>query len=148
VYNFNPSSTFMGDMGALVLGFVLAVLGIKLEFGAQPVGVTWVVPVLALALPVFDINLVVFTRIIEGRSPGEAGKDHTSHRLLSLGLSQRQTLFALYGGCAFFGGLALLISHSPTEIAWRLGIAGIVLMGILFLAMIWIRERVQKRKTG
>lgn len=72
VYNFNPSSTFMGDMGALVLGFVLAVLGIKLEFGMQPLSVTWIVPVLVLALPVFDINLVVFTRILEGRSPGEA----------------------------------------------------------------------------
>lgn len=148
VYNFNPSSTFMGDMGALVLGFVLAVLGIKLEFGGKPLSVTWVVPILVLALPVFDINLVVWTRIMEGRSAFEAGKDHTSHRLMSLGLSQRQTLFALYGACIFFGALALIISQSPLRVAWRLGLGGIVLLGILFAAMVWIRERVQKRKTG
>jgi UDP-GlcNAc:undecaprenyl-phosphate GlcNAc-1-phosphate transferase len=137
-----------GHMGALVLGFVLAVLGIKLEFGGKPLNVTWVVPILVLALPVFDINLVVWTRILEGRSAFEAGKDHTSHRLMSLGLSQRQTLFALYGGCMFFGALALLISQSPVRVAWRLGLGGIVLLGILIVLMVWIRERVQKRKTG
>lgn len=146
VYNFNPSSTFMGDMGALVLGFVLAVLGIKLEFGSQPLGVTWMVPILVLALPVFDIHLVVITRLLEGRSPGEAGKDHTSHRLMSLGLSQRQTLFTLYGGCLIFGMTGLFISAAPPDIAWRLGIICIVLLGGLFLAMMWVRQRYQKAR--
>ena len=73
VYNFNPSSTFMGDMGALPLGFILAVLAIKLEFD-QPLSLRWVIPVFVLALPVFDFNLVTWTRIFEGRSPAEAGK--------------------------------------------------------------------------
>src|SRR5438552_2872291 len=84
IYNFNPASVFMGDMGALVLGFILAVLGIKLKFGTQPLNVTWMVPILVLALPLFDILLVVITRIMEGRSPAQAGKDHTSHRLISI----------------------------------------------------------------
>src|SRR5689334_2284458 len=70
IYNFNPASVFMGDMGALVLGFVLAVLGIKIKFGVQPPSVTWMVPLLVLALPIFDITLVVVTRLLEGRSPG------------------------------------------------------------------------------
>jgi UDP-GlcNAc:undecaprenyl-phosphate/decaprenyl-phosphate GlcNAc-1-phosphate transferase len=65
IYNFNPSSIFMGDMGALVLGFVLAVLGIKLKF-TQPPNITWMVPLLVLALPLFDITLVVITRLFAG----------------------------------------------------------------------------------
>jgi len=143
IYNFNPSSIFMGDMGALVLGFVLAVLGIKLQFGTQPPGVTWMVPILVLALPIFDIFLVVITRLLEGRSPGQAGKDHTSHRLLSMGFSQRQTLFILYGFCALFGLLGLIVGAAPPDIALGVGVVGLGLMGFLFLVMMWIRRKYQ-----
>lgn len=144
IYNFNPSSIFMGDMGALVLGFILAVLGIKLEFGTQPLDVTWMVPLLVLALPLFDICLVVFTRVIEGRSPAQAGKDHTSHRLMSLGLSQRQTLFSLYSACVFFGLMGLAVSVLPPDQAALLGAANLALLGSLFALMIVIRRRYQQ----
>ena len=143
VFNFNPASTFMGDMGALPLGFVLATLGIILKFGAQPVGVSWMVPVLVLALPIFDINLVVFTRILEGRSPGEAGKDHTSHRLMSLGLSQRPTIIILYCACIFFGTVGLAMGNMTTEWAWFVGMMSIALLGLLFWTMMWIRRKYQ-----
>ncbi|HLU08144.1 MAG TPA: MraY family glycosyltransferase [Oceanobacillus sp.] len=143
IYNFNPASTFMGDMGALVLGFVLAVLGIKLEFGTQPLGVTWMVPLLVLGMPIFDISLVVVTRILEGRPPMEGGKDHTSHRLMSMGLSQRKTIFILYSACLFFGTLGFLVSIEPPDHALLLGIAGLVLMGILFVLMMAIRRKYQ-----
>jgi UDP-GlcNAc:undecaprenyl-phosphate/decaprenyl-phosphate GlcNAc-1-phosphate transferase len=146
VYNFNPASTFMGDMGALVLGFVLAVLGIKLKFGAQPLSVSWMVPLLVLAQPLFDITLVVVTRLMEGRSPGQAGKDHTSHRLMSMGLSQRKTVLVLYSACVFFGALGLLVGAAPTEIAFRLGIAGLTLLGVLFACMMFVRRRFQLSK--
>lgn len=143
IYNFNPASTFMGDMGSLVLGFVLAVLGIKLEFGTQPLGVTWMVPLLVMALPIFDICLVVFTRILEGRPPMQGGKDHSSHRLMSVGLSQRQTIFILYGACVFFGGLGFLVSIEPPDRALALGVSGLVLLGILFVLMMAIRRKYQ-----
>ena len=143
IYNFNPSSIFMGDMGALVLGVRLAVLGIKLQFAEQPPGVTWMVPILVLALPIFDICLVVFTRLLEGRSPGQAGKDHTSHRLMSIGFSQRQTIFILYGACGLFGLLGLVVSAAPADIAWNVGLVGLALMAFLFLVMMWIRRKYQ-----
>lgn len=143
IYNFNPSSIFMGDMGALVLGFILAVLGIKLKFNSPP-NATWMVPILALALPLFDISLVVITRLLEGRSPAQAGKDHTSHRLMSIGFSQRQTIFILYGACFLFGTLGLLVSAAPLDIAFRLGVAGLTIMGTLFVVMMWVRWRYQK----
>lgn len=144
VYNFNPSSTFMGDMGSLVLGFVLSVLAIKLKFDAPTFDATWLVPVFVMVLPVFDINLVVFTRLAEGRSPGQAGKDHTSHRLMSLGFSQRQILFILYGMCTLFGILAVLVSAVPAAVGWQIGIVSLVVLAGLYAAMIYIRERYQK----
>lgn len=144
IYNFNPSSIFMGDMGALVLGFVLAVLGIKLKFGTQPLGVTWMVPLLVLALPLFDICLVVITRLLEGRSPAQAGKDHTSHRLMSLGLSQRQTLLILYTTCAYFGLMALLVSAAPPDVALGVGLANFALLGLLFIILMLIRRKFQQ----
>ena len=142
-YNFNPASTFMGDMGALVMGFVLATLAIMLEFNAG-ISLTWLVPVMILALPIFDINLVIWTRILEGRSPFEGGRDHTSHRLLALGFSPRQTLFILYGMCTLFGFTGLLISSAPSEAAGAIGAAGLLLLAGLFAFMVWVRERYQK----
>ena len=147
IYNFAPSSTFMGDMGALMLGFVLSVLGVKLDMVTPPLNPTWMIPLLVLILPVFDINLVIFTRLSEGRSPGEAGKDHTSHRLLSLGLSHRQTLFLLYGGCTFFGLVAVGLSATTPQLGWVIAAIMIVLVAALYGVMIWIRERIQKRPT-
>lgn len=142
-FNFNPASSFMGDMGALPLGFALAALGIILKFGAQPISISWMIPVLILALPIFDINLVVLTRLLENRSPFEAGKDHTSHRLLSLGLSQRQTLLALYSAGSFFGLIGVAMSELPTHTAWLTGLLSIGLLGILFLVMLWLRRKYQ-----
>ncbi len=148
VYNFNPASTFMGDMGALVLGLVLAVLGIKLTFQVQPLSVTWMIPILVLALPVFDINLVVFTRISEGRSPGEAGKDHTSHRLRAMGFAPRFVLLILYTFCVLLGTIAFLMSQTPPEIAGRLGAFGIGVMMVCFVGMMWVRRRYQLNGKG
>lgn len=146
-YNFNPASVFMGDMGALVLGFVLSVLGIKLTFGTQPPDITWMVPILVLALPLFDITLVVVTRLSEGRSPAQAGKDHTSHRLMSIGFSQRQTLGLLYGSAILFGTLGLLVGAASPDIALRLGLLGLLLLGGLFTLMMVVRWKKQRSGT-
>jgi UDP-GlcNAc:undecaprenyl-phosphate/decaprenyl-phosphate GlcNAc-1-phosphate transferase len=143
-YNFNPASTFMGDMGALVLGFVLSALAIKLNFADQPLNVTWMVPVLVLALPIFDINLVVWTRLAEGRSPFDGGKDHTSHRLMSVGLSQRQTLLVLYGCCVLYGMLALAVSALPAGTGFIVGVIALAALLLLFAVMVWLRQRYQR----
>jgi UDP-GlcNAc:undecaprenyl-phosphate/decaprenyl-phosphate GlcNAc-1-phosphate transferase len=144
-YNFAPSSTFMGDMGALPLGFLLATLAIKLNFASQPLSVTWMIPLFVLVLPVFDINLVVWTRLSEGRSPTEAGRDHISHRIQSLGFNARQTLFLLYLLCTVFGAIGLLISLAPAELGMRVGIVGLLTIAFLAVIMIWIRQKYQKK---
>lgn len=143
IYNFNPASTFMGDMGALMVGFVLAVLAIKLQFN-QPLSISWMVPVLVLALPITDINLVIWTRLAEGRSPTEAGRDHTSHRLLALGFQPRGVLFTLYTLCGLYGFLGLAVAIAPPPIALVIGGLGIAALVLWFIGMIFIRQRYQK----
>ncbi|MBK9125431.1 MAG: undecaprenyl/decaprenyl-phosphate alpha-N-acetylglucosaminyl 1-phosphate transferase [Chloroflexi bacterium] len=140
IYNFAPSSTFMGDMGALMLGFVLSIIAVKLDMVQGPVAPQWLVPVLVLWLPAFDINLVIFTRLSEGRSPGQAGRDHTSHRLMSLGLSSRRVLLILYGLCVLFGAGALALSWAPS---WPVALVLIALIVLLYVVAAQIRARYQ-----
>ncbi len=141
IYNFNPSSTFMGDMGAYTLGFVLAILAIKLKFAAQPLNVTWMVPIFVLALPVLDINLAIVTRLLERRPLMLAAKDHVSHRILDLGATQRQTLALLYLFSVVFGLVALAVSQADAPDALALG--GVFLLALLgiFCLLIFLRWR-------
>jgi UDP-GlcNAc:undecaprenyl-phosphate GlcNAc-1-phosphate transferase len=143
-YNFAPSSTFMGDMGALPLGFLLATLAIKMNFASHPLSVTWMIPLLVLALPIFDINLVIWTRLSEKRSPTQAGRDHTSHRIQAVGFNARQTLFILYSLCLLFGGIAFLISAVPADYGMKIGTFGLSVLLLLWFAMWWIRAKFQK----
>ena len=141
IYNFNPSSTFMGDMGAYTLGFVLAVLAIKLKFAAQPLNVTWMVPVFVLALPILDMNLAIFTRLLERRPLMLAAKDHISHRLLDLGLSQRKTLALLYLFSLAGGLIALVVSQADADAARLLGGGALLALLALFCALAFARWR-------
>ena len=143
IYNFNPSSTFMGDMGAYTLGFVLAILAIKLKFAAQPLNVTWMVPVFVLALPVLDINLAIATRLLERRPLMLAAKDHVSHRILGLGATQRQTLALLYLFSLVFGLVALAVSQADVPDALALGGVSLLALAAIFCLLIVIRWRRQ-----
>lgn len=111
-YNFPPAQIFMGDVGSLFLGFLLAVLGIQLRFPANSNFVTWMVPVFILGLPIFDMVLVVTSRIRRGLSPNTPGKDHISHRLVRLGFSSRKAVLILYLISGVLGMMALFITQA------------------------------------
>jgi UDP-GlcNAc:undecaprenyl-phosphate GlcNAc-1-phosphate transferase len=144
IYNFNPASTFMGDMGSMVLGFVLAILGIKLRFANQNIMVSWMIPLLALGLPLFDTTLVVFTRLREKRSPLVGGKDHTSHRLVAMGLSHRRAVVTLYGVCFLLGGSSIIVSQASPSVGLAVG-AGVALAGVgAFILLERVRIRQQR----
>jgi UDP-GlcNAc:undecaprenyl-phosphate/decaprenyl-phosphate GlcNAc-1-phosphate transferase len=97
VFNFPPASIFMGDSGSLFLGFTLAVLAIAHQKQqASDVLAVVGVPALLFMLPILDTALVTITRLLRGQSPAHGGRDHTSHRLIAFGLSERQTLLVLY----------------------------------------------------
>jgi UDP-GlcNAc:undecaprenyl-phosphate/decaprenyl-phosphate GlcNAc-1-phosphate transferase len=135
-YNFiltgasGKATIFMGDMGALFLGFVLAALGIKLRFDNTD-QVTWMIPVLVLGLPVFDTTLVTLSRLRRRVAPYVGGKDHFSHRLVTLGLTRHEAVLVLYLVAVAFGMCALfLLSASVAEGYFT---AGVVLITCLLV---------------
>jgi UDP-GlcNAc:undecaprenyl-phosphate GlcNAc-1-phosphate transferase len=105
VFNFPPASIFMGDSGSLFLGFTLAVLAISRQPQASNVFAVLGVPTLLFLLPILDTGLVTFTRILRGESPTKGGSDHTSHRLIAFGFSERQAVILLYS-VAIVAGIA------------------------------------------
>ncbi|MGB9179927.1 MAG: MraY family glycosyltransferase [Pyrinomonadaceae bacterium] len=106
-YNFNPASIFLGDCGALFVGFVLATLSIE---GSQKASTAVVVaiPLLAFGLPVIDTGITILRRFISGQSLLQGDREHIHHMLLERGWSQRRVVLVLYGFSAFLGILALL----------------------------------------
>jgi UDP-GlcNAc:undecaprenyl-phosphate GlcNAc-1-phosphate transferase len=114
----------------MFLGFILAVVGIKLRFPGRPNAITWMIPVVVLGLAIFDTTLVVFSRLRRGINPlTNPGKDHVSHRLVLLGLSQRQAVVLLYGVCGILGVVGVLIMQSSLVQAYLAGTA-VLLVGL------------------
>ncbi|PSR04860.1 MAG: undecaprenyl/decaprenyl-phosphate alpha-N-acetylglucosaminyl 1-phosphate transferase [Bacteroidetes bacterium SW_8_64_56] len=123
VYNIAPASIFMGDCGSLLLGYVLAVLGL----GVQETGGTArsvLVPVVILAVPLFDTAFVSITRSLRGQSVTNGGTDHTMHRLVRLGWSERQVPLLLCGGGLLGGGIGLLGQVGPDPLFYVLALGG------------------------
>ncbi|MBO9362590.1 MAG: undecaprenyl/decaprenyl-phosphate alpha-N-acetylglucosaminyl 1-phosphate transferase [Thermoflexus sp.] len=121
-YNFNPASIFMGDTGSLFLGFLMAVLGIKLRFPNNAAFVTWMVPVLVLGIPIFDAALVVISRLRRGLNPlTTPGKDHLSHRLVRAGLTHREAVLTLYLAQVILGVLAMFIAMAGALESYLIG---------------------------
>lgn len=96
LFNFPPASIFMGDSGSLFLGFSLAALAIARVPRASNVLAVLGVPTMLFLLPILDTTLVTITRLLRGQSPARGGRDHTSHRLIAFGLSERQAVLVLY----------------------------------------------------
>lgn len=139
VYNFNPASIFMGDSGALFLGFVLAAVGIKLRFPDNVDIVTWMVPVLVLGLPIFDTTLVFFARLRRGLNPlTTPGKDHVSHRLVALGYTRREAVLTCYLIAGALGVVAFFITKASIVQGYIAGVS-VALVG---LWGIWRMERI------
>jgi len=107
VHNFNPASIFMGDAGSLFLGMMVA--GLSLVGGwpySRNVVSVLLLPVLMLLVPILDTMLVTVTRTMAGRPVSMGGRDHASHRLVALGLSERSAVLLLYLVAALSGGVA------------------------------------------
>lgn len=143
-YNFNPAavfapaSIFLGDSGALFLGFILAAVGIKLRFPSNSFLVTWMIPVVVLWLPIFDTSLVVLSRLRHRRNPlTNPGKDHLSHRLVARGFSRREAVLLLYLACGAVGVLAMFLSQAGALEAYIVG-GGLAMVSLVAL---WRLER-------
>src|SRR6476620_6776725 len=117
-WNFKPAKIFMGDGGAMFLGFLMATLGLKLRLAHPNILSAWVVPVLVLGATIFDTTLVTISRSRLGLLPfASPGQDHSAHRLANLGLGQRGAVLTMYIVGATSGVLALLVSYLPISIS-------------------------------
>lgn len=148
-YNFNPAKIFMGDAGAMFLGYALAAISVHgVLKSALTIGV--VVPVLALALPIFDTAFAIIRRGANGKSIGQADKDHLHHRLLRLGFSHRSTVLLMWAISAWLGLSAVAVTE--VTIAQALIIVGMVLIGILFgakkIGLLEVTETEQRKAAG
>jgi UDP-GlcNAc:undecaprenyl-phosphate GlcNAc-1-phosphate transferase len=111
VFNFPPASIFMGDSGSLFLGFTLAVVAIARQPRASNIFAVMGVPTLMFLLPILDTTFVTITRLLRGQSPAQGGRDHTSHRLIAFGLSERQAVLTLYTVAVITGVVGILIER-------------------------------------
>lgn len=112
-FNFHPAKIFMGDTGSLAMGFFLACAFVS---GGQHASTTYSVllsPLLVLFLPIFDTVLVSITRRLNGRRISSGAKDHSSHRLVLLGFSERNAVLVLYALASLGGGAAWVWKVRP-----------------------------------
>lgn len=142
-YNFKPARIFMGDSGSLFLGFLLAVLGIQLRFPENVNFVTWMVPLFILGLPIFDTTLIFVSRFRRRVNPfTTGGQDHTSHRLVDMGYTQREAVLILYLIAGIFGMAGMFITSADVLEGYTLGVA----TALLCLYGIWRLERRRDRE--
>jgi UDP-GlcNAc:undecaprenyl-phosphate GlcNAc-1-phosphate transferase len=120
VYNHHPASIFMGDCGSLFIGFFLASSALAASSGSgrsRSVAAVLAVPVLVLVVPIFDTTLVTLLRKRAGRPASQGGRDHTSHRLVALGLSEKHAVWMLYAFALAGGALAMLVRHAALDVS-------------------------------
>lgn len=128
-YNFNPAEIFMGDTGAMFSGFILAAISVS---GAlkSAAAVTLIVPILALGVPIFDTIFAIIRRLYNGKPIGEADNGHIHHRLLALGMNQRQAVLSVYIISIGLGLMALVINGSNFQDA--VVILALVILGLIY----------------
>jgi len=112
VWNKSPARIYMGDAGALFLGFLIATLMIRFDPLTGSSVTSFSLPLLLLAIPILDTTVAVVSRLRRGISPFQGGKDHLSHRLIRLGLNRKQTAITLWTLSTVFCAVAVLLSKS------------------------------------
>ena len=128
-YNFNPAKIFMGDTGSMFLGFSLSVISILGVFKTTAVISYWV-PFIAFAVPIFDTSFAFIRRILKGKSPFAADRGHIHHRLIDMGFNQRQSVTILYAISAIFGIAATLWAIKKPVAGFVIIISAIIILFI------------------
>jgi UDP-GlcNAc:undecaprenyl-phosphate GlcNAc-1-phosphate transferase len=142
-----PRSTiFMGDSGSLFLGFLLAVLGIKIRVPSNTLEITWMIPIIVLGLPIFDTAMVYISRKRRGVSFFCGGIDHTTHRLGRLGMDKLSVALAVSLITGALGLVAIFITRASRGEAYTV-FAALVILAVYVLWRIELKPSLQFR-TG
>jgi len=143
VYNINPASIFMGDSGSLLLGFSFA--AVTLSSTHQGAGTRSdlfsivAAPLFVLMIPIFDTTLVTLSRILSGRSAAHGGRDHSSHRLVAIGLSERRAVAVLWLLAAIGGSIGIGFNRANSSWGWLAALIFLVGMGLLAAYLAGVR---------
>ena len=149
-YNFNPASIFLGEAGSTFIGFILAVLAIKLNiYGLWDVAlslgierlqiVSFIVPLIVLGIPIFDTYFVFTNRFLHHVKFSQPGKDHSHHRIHLMGFSQRATVLSLYAIQVVLGSLALAMVQASVQQFFAL----LMIVAIFFFSFVLFLSRVE-----
>jgi UDP-GlcNAc:undecaprenyl-phosphate GlcNAc-1-phosphate transferase len=135
IYNSNPASIFMGDSGSMFIGFFLASSSlINLSGGRSRAFLpVLAVPILVLFIPIFDTTFVTILRKLSGRAASQGGRDHTSHRLVALGLSEKRAVLMLYGLAALSGLLAVMVRELKADVS--IALVALFTLGLTLLGV-------------
>jgi len=150
IYNSHPASIFMGDSGSMFIGFFLASAALINVSGGRSRSFVPVlaVPILVLFIPIFDTTFVTILRKLSGRAASRGGRDHTSHRLVALGMSERRAVLMLYGLAALSGLLAVTVRELKADVSLALVAAftlGLTLLGVYLAGVKGYDEEEQVR---
>jgi UDP-GlcNAc:undecaprenyl-phosphate GlcNAc-1-phosphate transferase len=143
VFNFSPASIFMGDCGSMFLGSALGGLALLSDYGrSRNLTAVLATPVLILTIPILDTCLVTVTRKLSGRPVSHGGRDHTSHRLVALGASERRAVAILYALATVSGLCALVVRwlNAGAVLAVLGGVAAFMALFGLYLGRVRIEE--------
>lgn len=142
-YNFNPAKVFMGDTGAMFLGFILSAVAID---GAvkSATAIALIVPILALGLPIFDTAFAIFRRFINGKPIMQADKGHVHHRLLAIGLTQKQAVLYMYFISLSLGVCSVILARMGAKEAL---IALTLVVFILLVSVRYINISLEAKKS-
>ena len=122
-YNFNPAKIFMGDTGSMLLGYTMAVAAV-LGLVKTAATIALVVPLIALGLPILDTLFAIIRRKMSGVPIFQPDKGHLHHRLLALGMSQKQAVLIMYFVSIVLGIVALFVAN----VSYQTGIATVVVV--------------------
>ena len=142
VYNFHPASIFMGDTGSLFIGLMLSALALRVQPEAHSQsGVLSIVlaPVLVLLIPILDTTLVTVSRLLSGRSASQGGRDHSSHRLVAIGLSERAAVAVLWVLAVLAGLTGITVQRLSLEWSGLLAAPFVIAMVIFAVYLAHVR---------
>lgn len=146
-FNFNPAKIFMGDGGAMFLGFALAALSVE-GLLKSTLALAFIIPVVVLGLPVFDTALAIHRRWRQGLPVSGADSDHLHHRLLRLGFSHREAVLAMYGVSAWLGlGALAMVEATVSQALAILTLSAVLLyLGAKRVGILDLREGKEFRR--
>jgi len=145
-WNFKPAKIFMGDGGAMFLGFLMATLGLKLRPENATHLASWMAPLLILGAAIFDTTLVTISRSRRGLLPFTTpGKDHAAHRLSNLGLGHRGAVLALYLLGSAGGASAVIVTYLSTRATL---LVGILALAFIFAGVVYLEGAPYERQAS